>query len=568
VALGFFAALTVLLTWPLVTRLSQATVSRPGDNLYWIWLIGWVEKALFTLRQSPLTTDLLNYPEGWSLASTEMSPLMVLLALPFSLLATPTLGYNLAALFSFAASGFLAFVWVRHLTGSTWAGLIAGTVFAFFPYRQAHFLAGHLNLLATPAIMGLFLSLERALHGEARQVRWAAAAGLSLGLVAWSSQYYFYMSLVILVVYLAADLIVGGRRSPGPRVYLSRLITAGVVALPLVAVALWPYLTAAWQGVVPPRGMQAAVAYSGSPTDYLLPFTGHPVWGRWVGAHFNRAGWIEASLYAGVVASVLGLLGLVASLRASSNRRRLALVLAGSALVAFVFSLGVTLHWLGEPVHLPLPELLSWMNAEDGTSILMPATLLYRALPYYGSLRVPMRYAAYFELFLSVLAGLGGAWVLERLRGKAVAAAGLVLLALVVLDFLPPRWTLVPVEPRPVDVWLRQQPEAGAVAQFPFALVDEQGLLYATLTHGKPYIGGLYGSFATPQYRAVRPVLDTFPSAESLALLGDLGVRYVVIDTESYEEIHFLDDVELALDRHGLQRAVQLQGQLVYILDR
>src|SRR3972149_5353461 len=49
----YFAVITVLMTWPLATRLADTTVSRPGDNLYWIWQIGWFEKALFSLPQSP-----------------------------------------------------------------------------------------------------------------------------------------------------------------------------------------------------------------------------------------------------------------------------------------------------------------------------------------------------------------------------------------------------------------------------------------------------------------------------------------------------------------------------------
>ena len=565
--LAYFAALTILMTWPLASRLSDTTVSRPGDNLYWIWQIGWFEKALFSLRQSPFVTNLLNYPEGWWLASTEISPLMLLLAIPFSLAVSPTLGYNVAALVSFALSGLLLFAWVYRLTRSVWGALIGGTIFAFFPFRFSHFLAGHLNLLATPAVIATFMCLDQALHEDRQAGRWAAAAGISLGLVGLSSMYYLYMSLVMLACYLALDVVLGRKLRPAPRQYGSRLLIFGAASLPLLLLAVLPYVSAASQGLVPARGIDFAVSYSGSPSDYLLPFTGHPLWGRWVGDHFNRAGWIEATLYPGVVASTLALIALLAPKRSSPIGRHRALAFGISSAVAFVFSLGVTLHWAGWPVSLSLPAGLAWLNAEDGTSILMPGYLLYKVLPFYGSLRVPMRYAVFVELFLSLLAGCGAAWLLFRTKPRAARLLGATVLALVLLDFLPPRWSLVPVAGRPVDLWLRQKPADGAVAQFPFLLADEQSLLYATLIHEKPYIGALYGSFPTPQFRAVKPILDEFPSSASLDLLRDLGVRYVVIDMKWYDDIDYLDDVELALAAAGLERAAEVDGQLVYLLD-
>lgn len=563
---AYFLGMTVVMTWPAVTRLADATVSRPGDNLYFIWLIGWVQEAVFKLHQSPLVTDLLNYPEGWSLASTEMSPLVIGLALPFSLAGGPTLGYNVAALLSFALSGFLIFVWIYRLTGSLWGALIGGTIFAFFPYRFSHYLAGHLNLLATPAVIAAFMCLDLALHDGNRSKRWAVAGGVSLGLVVLSSMYYFYMSLVMLACYLLFDLLLSRRERTPWRIYLKVLAIFGLASLPIVLVGIAPYISAARAGLVPVRSLNAAISYSGSPTDYVLPFTGHPLWGWWVGANFNRAGWIENTLYPGFVACLLGLVAMVAPRGSSPIFRARAWAFGMTSAVAFVLSLGVTLHWGGWSVTFPLPSFLRWLYWEDGTSILMPGYLLYRFLPFYESLRVPARYVVYFELFLSVLAGCGVAWILSRAKRRIGTLLGIALLALVLVDFLPPRWNMIPVEGRAVDLWLRQQPSTGAVAQFPFVQVDEQQLLYATLVHEKPYIGGLYGSFPTPQFNAVKPILDEFPSPESLDLLRSLGVRYIVVDMAWYQEIHALDDVQLALAAAGIEQVAELEGQQVYLL--
>jgi hypothetical protein len=140
-------------------------------------------------------------------------------------------------------------------------------------------------------------------------------------------------------------------------------------------------------------------------------------------------------------------------------------------------------------------------------------------------------------------------------------------LALVLLDFLPPKFDLTVVEGRPVDRWLRQQTDGGAVAQFPFGpSADSQEQIYYTLIHQKPYIGALYGSFQTSQFVAIRPVLEKFPSRASIELLQEMGVRYVVVDGEWYDSLDAMDDVHIALSRQGARRLVVLGGMHVYRL--
>ena len=56
----------------------------------------------------------------------------------------PVLVHNLLLLGAIAASGVAMFVLVRYLTGSRGAGLIAGVVFAFVPYRFEHYM--HMEL--------------------------------------------------------------------------------------------------------------------------------------------------------------------------------------------------------------------------------------------------------------------------------------------------------------------------------------------------------------------------------------------------------------------------------------
>ena len=561
----YFLGLAIAATWPLFLHMSNEIVGQYGDNLYFIWLIGWTKHALLDLHVSPLFTTMLNYPQGWYLASTELSPAQVLPALPFSA-AGPVFGYNLVAIASFVLSGLIPCLWVTHRTQDVWAGVIAGTAFAFVPYRFSHFLVGHLNLMGTQWLVLYFMALSLVLDRRQASVAWCVATAASLALVGLTSMYYLYMAVVLTVFFVLGYVLLVVPGSLRQRWLWRRLAVTFGLALPLVSVVVLPSLVAARAGTLPMRASGFSSPYSASPTDYLLPFTGHPLWGAWVGAHFERDYWIEASLYLGVVASALALVAVVVGVRKRGDRRA-TLHLLGMALVSFVLSLGLTLNWLSRPVSLHLPPWLTWLKSPDG-QLLLPGALLYRYLPFYSSMRVWMRYGVFANLFVDVLAGSGAAWLIRRSGPKLRHFVAVFLLGLVILDFLPPRIRLTEVAARPVDRWIGQQQEEGGVAQLPFAeAAHSQAQIYYTLTRGRPYIGALYGSFPTSQYAEVRPVLERFPSAESIALLRDLGVRYVIVDAEWFDSRDELDDVHIALTRQRYRRTVALAGQYVYVLE-
>ena len=160
----YFVILTLFMTWPLVLKMGHSMVGRIGDNIYFVWMIGWFKKAIFELQVNPFNIWFLNYPEGWNLAYTEITPIMLLIALPFSFIGGPTFAYNVALMVSFILSGVAMFFWVRRFTGRNDAALIAGTIFAFLPFRFAHFRIGHLNLSGTQWFPFFFMSLFELLN--------------------------------------------------------------------------------------------------------------------------------------------------------------------------------------------------------------------------------------------------------------------------------------------------------------------------------------------------------------------------------------------------------------------
>lgn len=560
----FYSALTVVMTWPLALHMRDGVVGRIGDNIYFVWMIGWVERALFELGANPFDVWFLNYPEGWSLAYTEIAPAQILLALPFSLLGGATFGYNAALFLTFILSAFGMFLWVRRLTGRLDAALLAGMVFGFLPYRFAHFLIGHLNLSGTQWFPFYFMGFFDLL--DARRQGWKPAllAGLALGLIGLTSQYYLYMTLLVSAFLLVCYLAFLERPQLKDPAFWKRMLAMGLVSLPLLLPAVAPYFQLLGAGGLPDRNLSVVRTYSASPTDFFLPSTDHFLWGEWVWRHFNRDLWVEATLYIGAVALALAVLAWIR--RRSLGKEKLLKLLFWGGLLALVLAMGIDLRWNAEPVTLPAPSFLQERLGRDELPIPMPGFLLFYILPFYAKLRALMRFGIFLLVFSSAAAGLGAGWLLERAGRRWRLAAAALLLGLVFLDFYPGPYTqFARVEARPVDHWLAQQPGQGAVAQFPFSQAEDQEQTYYTLTHNKPYIGGFFNAFPPAQYTRISPVLERFPDPESVAVLDELGVQYVLADVDEYPD-------PLALRRSceelGLHYLGGFEDQMVFELKK
>ena len=563
IPVAFFTGASVVMTWPLILNLSHSVVGQLGDNVQYVWLIGWFQEALLRLHQSPFFVPTLNYPEGWSPAYTEVPATMVLPVLPISVLVGPVAAYNTSIFVSYVLSGLMVYAWVKRATGDPVAALLAGSVFAFSPYRYSHFLAGHLNLLGTQWIALYFLCLVGLLLDRGRKIAYPLLGGLSLGLIAFTSQYYVYMTLVLTLVVLLARFLWVARWEPADPDVMYRLGLFTLVGLPLVVLALAPFLQLNAVGDMPARSLEYVRQYSASPTDFVLPATTSVIWGNWVGENFDRAYWIEATLYLGALASALAVVGVVRSNSRLWLRGSVILVLAFT-LAAVVLALGTDLHWLSEPVRIEVPAFLREWHPGPLASIPLPGRALFEWFPFYDRMRVWMRYGVFVLLGVSVLAGYGASWVSRRLQGWRGTSVSIGLLAVVLLDFMPRPQAYIRVEPRPVDEWLAAQTAPGALVEFPFEKVADQAQLYYTLTHRKPFLGGSFNSFPPPQYLRIKPVLDFFPNRESVELLRTLGVRYVLVHSQEYQDF---DEIDRHVRELGLHWTASFGEIFVYELE-
>jgi hypothetical protein len=261
---------------------------------------------------------------------------------------------------------------------------------------------------------------------------------------------------------------------------------------------------------------------------------------------------VENNLYLGFIPMALAVLAFAVRKRIPEDRRKIALF-AFVFLCAFILTLGTQLKVTPGPTD-PSKSLAF---AEQG--IPLPSALLARVLPFYDRMRVFSRFAIFAVLFLSLLAGYGALFAVGRIKNKKTAAVlAAAFLALVVFEFKNAGLPIVKVEGRPVDRWLAGRHERGAVIQFPAAEIGKAEQIFYTTIHRKPFVGAFSAAFFSPQYLRTFPLLERFPDRESVALLKELKVRYILVDSTLYSDF---GRIQYEIGRLGL-RFLRREGDI------
>lgn len=157
--LALYTVLAILLTWPLITRLTVAVPSflplAAGDPNMFLWLFDLTSKYL-TGGLAAAPDMMLFWPHGISLLAGYDGPLMLIIGVPLTLLSGNTvLAYNIFVLFCLIAAAWTAYGLVWRLTSSRFAAVTCGVIFGFSPYMLVRTMQ-HPNLLMTFVLPLLF----------------------------------------------------------------------------------------------------------------------------------------------------------------------------------------------------------------------------------------------------------------------------------------------------------------------------------------------------------------------------------------------------------------------------
>jgi hypothetical protein len=493
-----------------------------------------MKSAVLERHTYPFYTPDVFYPQGWHTASGGHPGwyFVALSGLTYVLGTVATL--NLVQLTTVVIGGFGVYLLVHHLTRNRIAAMIAGCAYISTPALTVR-LGGNLHLLLGMQWLPYTILLSIvALERPRSAWRWAALGGLALALAILGSWYYLFVATLPLIVLL----LVLGRDRPW-----RHHVTVVIVLVIMCIVVISPFAYLTFQARIEMFRGEASFdvmesdAYSLSPDRLLVPNPLHPLWGEASRAAFPIHGEQDVvSIGYGVL--VLALLG-ATRLPAAQTRAFIAM-----AALSLLLAMGTTLHWNGQRVEVPVSQTVERLYhslnlgvapASGHTPVPLPGLLLYKVLPLYDSIRVWSRFDIALMLSIAVLAGLGSA---HLLRNKGAATAGVLLLGLLILfegmiapynDFTP-----VAVNARPrVTQWLSSLPEGTAIIEYPRPIVDKIAM-YSQSLHGLRIVNG-YMSHVPYVLKAADAQLGLWPTGDSVRLLRDWGVDYVIINGVSQD---------------------------------
>jgi hypothetical protein len=272
-----YAALTVVMTYPVIFRMTSTVAGLPSEDAYqYVWLLWWTKKALLDLHISPAHLTHLYHPSQPYHPMLVANPFVQLVALPLVLFAGPVTAYNVEFLLSFVLSGLTAFLLCYYLTRNGLASFVGGAIYAFFPNKFLHSL-GHLPqmtlyLFPVYALL-LFVLLEKP------NVRRAASLGLVSTLcvtvhIVHTAYFLIPFTLVFVLWHLFTNhrriLAPGFLKSVGLAILLTVVLTAPIVA---------PFVMDKLSGELAYLEAGGSEEYSADLLHFFTPSSDHPVLG-------------------------------------------------------------------------------------------------------------------------------------------------------------------------------------------------------------------------------------------------------------------------------------------------
>jgi hypothetical protein len=196
--LAAFTAIGALYVRPLFDHLDTRLASDPYDPALNATVLWWNATVV------PFTERWWNQPffhptTGVTAFTENLTGLAPLSALAYWIAGSPVAAYNITFFATWPLSAFAAYLLVARITRRVDAGIVAGLVFGFSPYRAAEL--AHLQSLAAFYLpVGL-----AALHAylDDRRRRWLVLFGVMWVLQSLSNGYYMLFGAVLIALWLA-----------------------------------------------------------------------------------------------------------------------------------------------------------------------------------------------------------------------------------------------------------------------------------------------------------------------------------------------------------------------------
>jgi hypothetical protein len=554
-----YAAITVVMTWPIAARIDRDIPSDLGDPAFVAGVMAWGAEHWLALLSGDFSASVrfwnapIFHPEPLALAYSEHFALHSLLTLPVYVLThNPVLCYNVAFLATFVIGALGMYLLVREAAGQgsafSAAAFAAGLAFVFAPYRIATM--PHLQVLSSQWMPFVLLGLHRYFRRNSTDA--LVGAGAALWAQNLSSGYYMLFFGPFVVVYVLVELAIGGtwRRWT---VWRDLAVTGAATLAATLPFAL-PYLERT-RGTR--RALTEVIWFSADLEAWL---TASPLMNVWGGLQTLVK--IEGFLFPGVTVVALAGVGVARGWKIS---RSMALFGALAVVASFWLSLGPQIQLDTQPTGFP--------------ALYQP---LWQYVPGFSAARVPARFATITVLALALLAGLGLTGFEQGRRRWILGVSALAILAEGSAFPLPTNmvWTSAPgqiVAPparlyRLTDApgafkYLARLDDRAVIVHFPFGPPEREIQYgYYAMLHGRRIINGYSGAFPATYNMRLGVLSNPFADPATAQTVLDLDrVTHAVVHTGAYTQGRGVQVVEL-LEKLGWKRAERVGDD--YVLTR
>jgi hypothetical protein len=467
-AVFFYGAATLLFFMPALRFFSTSLIGPAEDNMFFYWALWHGSESFLNPAFSFMHTHLIYYPEGVGLYFCNYYYYGVAITILLRAFFTLPLIYNLLIFHTFVVAGLGAFCLIRYLTGDFKASLLGGFIFAFNPSHFAHALH-HLTIASIQFIPFFILFFIKTSREKSKTNIFLAALFMTLNaLCDWN-----YLVYDLIFIFLGSLYLLWRRRAQAwealTRQSRIRIIWIPVLALLFLAPLIVPMISAAigrtFFKILPGHDIYVADFFS-----FFVPHPYHLFAANGLIQKINNAftgnDW-EKTAYLGIFNLLL--IGFAAR-HIWKQARKYFLGLGAFMILA----MGVSPHFLGHPLPLPMPY------------------RLIKALPFFSQARNPSRIIVYAYLFLAILTAFSLRHFLSgmqtKVRGRMVWVA---IFLPVFLDFYAADTALTSVVLPPCYAVIQKDPALNfGILELPRD--SARYMMYQTM-HGIPCVQGYLG---------------------------------------------------------------------------
>lgn len=563
--LAAFAVATVVMTWPMAANVSTHIADvGVGDQLLYARMLRHFLAVLTGAHGGLFDVDF-YWPHPNALATTDAALGILYGALPFIAFTRDLLTLvNLGFLLTFTLTAHATWLLARELSGSRTAALAAAIGFAFCAYRFHQL--DHLNVLQTQWICyALYLLLKLSQRPTvARAVLFGGATTLyataSINVALYTSPLFI----------LAIALTVLGAAKDKRRTLLIHVVPPLVVAALIVLPLYLPYLEARAA-----HDLHWTQWYFDQYSGRLEQLRAVPSFNRMYGATHGHLLGPESITFCGYGTLLLALAALALSptrfweKRSHATPLVVGIVIAavgwfwmtaafrqpgvGFILIAIALALAARMALSPEPYF--KTSSFAWLLFGVGVFCVLAAFgpivrersttvaaeglwVSLSKLPGFNSVRTPARMFLVAQLCASLLAALGLAEILRRVKDVRfkLAVAAIALLVIASESYAQP----VPMRPviglaegaPSTHKWIAQRPGNGGVVELPIYEPVERARMFYSLVHDRPILNGEAG-FQLPLLKSLmHGAINEGKGVANLRRLRAAGLQFVIVDRQ------------------------------------